>query len=65
MHLWNHRRQEICASVKWGVSKTDMGFPVWHRADVFYDGLLSVIVRQHYEREAMEESIQQSIWMSV
>jgi hypothetical protein len=64
MHLWNHREQRVCASVKWNISRTEFGFPVRQRANAFYDGLLDVIVRQIHEREAMRESIQHSVRMS-
>jgi hypothetical protein len=53
MHLWSHREQRVCASVKWNICGTEFGFPVRRRANAFYDGLLDVIVRQIHEREAM------------
>lgn len=59
MHLWNHRERCICASVRWVESHTDLGFPVLMRANAFFDGLMSVIVRQYHENEAARESIRQ------
>jgi hypothetical protein len=49
MHLWNHGEQRVCASVKWTVSKTALGIPVWHRADLFYDGLLAMIAQRFHD----------------
>jgi hypothetical protein len=46
MHLWNHGEQRICASIRWAVSETALGLPVWRRADRFYDGLLAMIARR-------------------
>jgi len=47
MHLWSHGEQRICASVKWAISETTLSLPVWHRADLFYDGLLAMIARRY------------------
>jgi hypothetical protein len=49
MHLWNHGEQRICASVKWAVSEMVLGLPVWHRADLFYDGLLAMMARRFHD----------------
>jgi hypothetical protein len=48
MHLWNHGEQRICASVKWAVSETALGIPVWHRTDLFYDSLLAMIAQRFH-----------------
>jgi hypothetical protein len=49
MHLWNHGEQRICASVRWAVSETALGVPVWHRADLFYDGALAMIAGRFHD----------------
>jgi hypothetical protein len=48
MHLWSHGEQRICASVKWTLGETALRLPVWHRADLFYDGLLAMIARRSH-----------------
>src|SRR5437868_2302547 len=53
IRLWNHLTQETSASVEWRKEKTDFGFPVLHRTNLFHDRLLGVVARQIQEREAI------------
>jgi hypothetical protein len=65
MHIYNNHQKLVSASVKWAISRTEFGFPVMQRADAFYDDDLAKIARQICEREAMMESVHQSIRMSI
>jgi hypothetical protein len=64
LRIWNHREQRVSASVKWSMEKTDFGFPVFNRTNVFHDRLLGVIARQMQVREEIREEIQHSVRMS-
>jgi hypothetical protein len=64
MHLWSHREQRVCASVKWNICMNEFGFPVLHRANAFYGSFLDLIARQIHGREVMRESIQEGVRMS-
>ena len=44
--------------------KTEFGFPVFNRANVFHDRLLGLIARQMQVREEIREEIQHSVRMS-
>ena len=39
LRIWNHREQRVSASVEWNIEKTDFGFPVFNRTNVFHDRL--------------------------
>ena len=64
LRLWNHREQHVSASVEWSAEKTDFGFPVFNRTNVFHDRLLGVIAREMQMREEIREEIQHSVRMS-
>jgi hypothetical protein len=64
LRLWNHREQRVSASVEWSTEKTDFGFPVFNRTNVFHDRLLGVIARQMQVREEIREEIHQGVRMS-
>jgi hypothetical protein len=64
IRIWNHREQRVSASVKWSVEKTDFGFPVFNRTNVFHDRLLGVIARQMQMREEIREEIKHSLRMT-
>jgi len=64
LRIWNHREQHVSASVEWSTEKTDFGFPVFNRTNVFHDRLLGVIARQVQMREEIREEIQQCVRMS-
>ena len=61
LRLWNDREQRVSASVEWSTEKTDFGFPVLDRTNVFHDRLLGLIVRQVQMREAIREEIQHDV----
>jgi hypothetical protein len=65
MHIWNNRQQRVCASIKWAISSTEFGFPVHHRADAFYDDDLALIAQKVEEREAIRESVQEYMRISM
>lgn len=64
LRIWNRREQTVSASVEWNLEKTDFGFPVFNRTNVFHDRLLGVIARQIQMREEIREEIQNSVRMS-
>ena len=64
LRIWNHREQRVSASVEWSREKTDFGFPVFNRTNVFHDRLLRLIARQIQIREEMREEIQHGFRMS-
>ena len=64
LRLWNNREQRVDASVEWRTEKTDFGFPVFNRTNVFHDRLLGLIARQMQVREEIREEIQHSFRMS-
>lgn len=64
LRLWNQREQRVSASVQWGMEKTDFGFPVFNRTNVFHDRLLGLLARQIQVREEIREEIQHSVRMS-
>ena len=64
LRIWNDREQRVSASVEWSTEKTDFGFPVFNRTNVFHDRLLRVIARQMQMREEIREEIQHSVRMS-
>ena len=64
LRIWNHREQRVSASVEWSREKTDFGFPVSNRTNVFHDRILCLIARQIQVREDIRAEIQHSIRMS-
>lgn len=59
IRLWNHRTQEVSASVEWRKEKTAFGFSVHRRTNLFHDRLLGVIARQVQAREALRAEMRQ------
>ncbi len=64
LRIWNDREQRVSASVEWSPEKTDFGFPVFNRTNVFHDRLLGLIARQMQVREEIREELQHSVRMS-
>ena len=64
VRLWNHPEQRISALVTWSTEKTEFGFPVFNRTNVFNERLLGLIAQQMQVREEMREEIQHSVRMS-
>ena len=60
LRIWNHREQRVSASVEWSMEKTDFGFPVFNRTNVFHDRLLGLIARQVQVREEIQQSVRMS-----
>lgn len=58
LRTWNHREQRMSASVGWSTEKTDFGFPVFNRTNVFHDRLLGVIAREMQVRVGIRAEIQ-------
>jgi hypothetical protein len=65
LRIWNHRAQEMSAAVVWRTEKSDFGFPVHHRTNLFHDRLLGVVARQLQEREAIRADVRQEAGMTV
>ena len=59
IRIWDQREQRVSASVLWATEKTDFGFHVQSRTNVFHDASLALIARQLQEREALRESVRQ------
>lgn len=64
VRLWDNVTRRFGASVEWHKEKTDFGFAVSNRANVFHDRLLGLIARQVQVREEIREEIQHSFRMS-
>ena len=64
LRIWNQPEQRVSASVEWNMEKTDFGFPVFNRTNVFHDRLLGLVARQVQVREEIREEIQHSVRMS-
>lgn len=64
VRLWNHSEQRVSAFVTWSTEKTEFGFPVCNRTNVFNERLLGLIAQQMQAREEMREEIQHSVRMS-
>ncbi|HWB99764.1 MAG TPA: hypothetical protein VG672_23815 [Bryobacteraceae bacterium] len=65
VHLWDRQEQRSGASVRWGTAKTEIGFAVSRRINIFHDVALGAMAREMLEREAMRQEIQKSVGMSV
>jgi hypothetical protein len=64
LRLWDHVEGRLGASVEWRKEKTDFGFTVSNRTNVFQDRLLGLMARQMQVREEIREEIQHSVRMS-
>lgn len=64
LRLWDRVEERVGASVEWRKEKTDFGFPVLNRANVFHDRVLEVIARQMEVREEIRREIQHGVQMS-
>jgi hypothetical protein len=65
IRIWDHREHRVRASVLWVTEKTDFGFHVQSRTNLFHDGPLAVIARQIQEREALRESVRRDARVSL
>lgn len=65
IRLWNHRTHEMGASVEWRNAKTDFGFSVPQRTNLFYDRWLGMVARQIQEREAIRAEVRQEAGLTV
>ena len=64
IRLWDHCGQHVSASVDWRPEKTDFGFIVYHRTNLYHDRLLGVLARQIEEREAIRQEIHHGLRLS-
>ena len=65
IRLWDQWDQRVSAAVQWTTIKTDTGFPVSQRANVFHDRLHRLIADQIQLEERMRVEIQHSIQLNV
>lgn len=65
LRMWDHREQKVVASVAWIRERTDFGFAVRHRTNVFHNRLLGLVARRIEVHEAMVASIRQKMGMRV
>lgn len=64
VHLWNHSEQRISAFVTWCTEKTEFGFPVFNRTNIFNEPLLGLIAQQIQARKEILEEFQHNVHMS-
>ena len=64
VRLWNHAEQRISAFVTWSTEKTEFGFSVFNRANVFNERLLGLIAQDVQAREEIREELQNGVHMS-
>jgi len=64
VRLWNHAEQRISAFVTWSTEKTEFGFPVLNRTNVFSERLLGLIAQETQVREEIREELQHGVNMS-
>lgn len=65
LRVWDRSEQKVVASVAWGREKTDFGFAVRHRTNVFHNRLLGLVARNIQDREAIRQEMQRSVGMTV
>ena len=65
VHLWDRQEQRSGASVRWGTAKTEFGFAVSRRINIFHDAALGSMAREVLEREALSRQIREGAGMSV
>ena len=56
--LFDRSEQRVVASVKWKVSGTEIGLPVPHRQNIFYEWYLALIALEVQRRSAVQTSIE-------
>jgi hypothetical protein len=56
--LFDRSQQRVVASVKWKMSGTEIGLPVPHRLNVFYEWYLALIALELQRRRAVPTSIE-------
>ncbi|AHF89864.1 hypothetical protein OPIT5_06120 [Opitutaceae bacterium TAV5] len=61
LRIWDRREQSVAASVEWGREKTDFGFAVRHRTNVFHNRLLGLVARHIQDRESVREVIRRQM----
>lgn len=69
LRLWEHQSKRLVAAVKWSPSKTELGFRIHNRANIFFERHLASIARRirksesiHYwgNRSALAQRLSQS-----
>lgn len=65
IRLWDAREQRIAASVNWTREKTDFGFAVPQRTNVFHDRMLAILARQLSEKEALRIEVKNELTLGV
>lgn len=65
LRLWDRLEQKVAASVAWSRERTDFGFAVHYRTNVFHNRLLGLVARHIQDREAIRHEMQHSIGMTV
>jgi hypothetical protein len=65
IHLWDRQEQRSGGSVRWGTARTEFGFAVGRRINIFHDAALGSMAREVLDREALRREIQQDAGMSV
>ena len=56
--LFDRSAQRVVAAVKWKMRGTEIGLPVPHRVNVFYDWYLALLALEVQRRRAMQTSIE-------
>jgi hypothetical protein len=60
IRLWNHRTQELSASVTWRQEKSGLGFSRLCRSNLFHDRLLGILARQIQANETLHADMRQN-----
>ena len=65
LRVWDRLEQKVAASVAWSREKTDFGFAVRHRTNVFHNRLLGLVARHIQDREAIRHEMQRNVGITV
>lgn len=65
LRVWDRLEQKAAASVVWSRERTDFGFAVRHRTNVFHNRLLGFVARQIQDREAIRHEMQRNVGTTV
>ncbi|MBL9188321.1 MAG: hypothetical protein JNK23_12625 [Opitutaceae bacterium] len=56
--LFDREEQRVVAFVKWKMTTTELGFPTFHRVNVFHDWHLALLACQNKKQVSLGEDVQ-------
>lgn len=65
LRIWDSRERGIAAVALWHPERTDFGFTVHHRTNVFHNHLFGLVARHIQDREAIRSEIQRNVEATV